>query len=84
VKRQSQSHVRWYCRYHVIIVPKYRKKAMFGVLRKDTGVILKDQCKQFEGELVEGHAMSDHIHMFIHFCYSFISVIPCLITGWFI
>ena len=60
---QSQSHVRWYCRYHVVIVPKYRKKAIFGVLRKDIGVILNDLCKQFGVELVEGHAMSDHIHM---------------------
>jgi putative transposase len=33
---QSQSHVRWYCRYHVVIVPKYRHKAIFGVLRKDS------------------------------------------------
>jgi putative transposase len=32
---QSQTHVRWYCRYHVVIVPKYRKKAIYGVLRKD-------------------------------------------------
>ena len=60
---QSQSHVRWYCRYHIVIVPKYRKKAIFGVLRKEIGGILNDLCKQFGVELVEGHAMPDHVHM---------------------
>ena len=39
---QSQSHVKWYCRYHVVIVPKYRKKATFGTLRKEIGGVLKD------------------------------------------
>ena len=60
---QSQSHVKWYCRYHVVIVPKYRKKAIYGVLRKAIGVILKDLCLQFGVELVEGHPMPDHIHL---------------------
>lgn len=60
---QSQSHVWWYCRYHVVIVPKYRRKAIYGVLRKDIGGILKDLCGQFGMDLVEGHAMSDHVHM---------------------
>ena len=60
---QSQTHVRWYCRYHIVIVPKYRKKAIYGVLRKEIGGNLKDLCGQFGVELVEGHAMSDHIHL---------------------
>ena len=60
---QSQSHVRWYCRYHIVIVPKYRKKAIYGVLRKEIGRVLKDLCGQFGVELVEGHAMPDHVHM---------------------
>ncbi len=60
---QSQTHVRWYCKYHVVIVPKCRKKAVYGVLRKDIGGILRDLCRQFGVELVEGHAMSDHVHM---------------------
>ena len=60
---KSQSHVRWYCRYHIVIVPKYRRKSIFGKLRKDIGVILTDLCTQFEIELIEGHAMPDHIHM---------------------
>ena len=60
---QSQSHVRWYCRYHIVIVPKYRQKAIYGVLRKEIGGVLKDLCSQFGVELVEGHAMSDHVHL---------------------
>ena len=60
---QSQSHVRWYCRYQVVIVPKYRKKAIYGVLRKQIGGVLKDLCSQFGVERVEGHAMPDPVHL---------------------
>ena len=60
---RRQSHVKWYCRYHVVIVPKYRQKAIFGRLRKDIGRILRELCEQFEIELIEGHAMRDHVHL---------------------
>ena len=60
---QSQAHVKWYCRYHVVIVLKYRRKSMFGVIRRDIGEILKELCRRFEVELVEGHVMPDHVHM---------------------
>ena len=60
---QSQAHVRWYCRYHVVIVPKYRRKAMYGAVRRDVGEILRQLCVRFGIELVEGHVMSDHVHM---------------------
>ena len=60
---QNQSHVTWYCRYHVIMAPKYRRKSMFGVLRRDIGLILKELCRRFGIDLVEGHVMPDHIHM---------------------
>ena len=43
---QSQSHVRWYCRYHVVFVPKYRKKVIFGQLRRGIGKILRELCEQ--------------------------------------
>ena len=42
----NQSHVRWYCRYHIVIVPQYRQKAIFGTLRKDIGQILRELCDQ--------------------------------------
>ena len=60
---QSQSHVRWYCRYHVVFVPKYRRKSIFGQLRKGIGQILRDLCRQHGVELLEGHALRDHVHM---------------------
>ena len=60
---QSLSHVRWYCRYHVVIVPKYRKRMIFGALKRQIGGILRTLCEHEGIELVEGHALSDHVHM---------------------
>jgi putative transposase len=60
---QSLSHVRWYCRYHVVLVPKYRKRAIFGSLRKAIGEMLRKLCEQEGVELVEGHALPDHVHL---------------------
>ena len=60
---QSQSHVKWDCKYHVVIVPKYRKKLMYGKLRNQVGPILKELCRQKGVEVVEGHVMPDHVHM---------------------
>ena|SRR6266571_5626016 len=60
---QSLSHVRWYCRYHVVFVPKYRKRAIFGSLRKAIGGMLRQLCEQEGVELVEGHALPDHVHL---------------------
>jgi len=60
---QSLSHVRWDCKYHVVIVPKYRKKVIYGKLKRQVGPILRRLCQQRGVELLEGHAMPDHIHM---------------------
>ena len=60
---QGQSHVKWYCKYHIVFVPKYRRRAIFGNLRRQIGGILRDLCAQQGVDLVEGHAMSDHIHL---------------------
>ena len=62
---QRQAHVKHYCRYHIVFVPKYRKKSIYGVLRKDIGGIFRDLCRQNGIELVEGHAMGDHVHMLL-------------------
>ena len=51
---QSQSHVRWYCRYHVVWVPKYRKRAIFGQTRSGIGRIIRELCQRPGVELVEG------------------------------
>ena len=62
---QSLSHVRWECKYHVVIVPKYRRKQMFGRLRRQIGALLRELCRQKDLELLEGKAMPDHIHMLL-------------------
>jgi putative transposase len=51
--------------YHIVFVPKYRKKAMFGSLRKKIGGVLRQLCEQEKIELVEGHAMPDHVHLLL-------------------
>ncbi len=60
---RSLSHVRWDCKYHIVFVPKYRKKALYGKVRKHIGEILRDLCKQKGVDLLDGHAMPDHIHL---------------------
>jgi putative transposase len=62
---QSQAHVKWECKYHVVILPKYRRKVLYGRLRRRVGAILRDLCRQKGIELVEGKAMPDHIHMLL-------------------
>ena len=59
----SLSHVRWDCKYHVVIVPKYRKRSLYGQLKTRTGEILRDLCRQRGVDLLEGHLMPDHVHM---------------------
>ena len=62
---QSQAHVKHYCRYQIVFVPKYRKKTLYGALRRDIGGIFKNLCRQGGVELVEGYAMKDHFHMLL-------------------
>ena len=62
---QSQAHVKWECKYHVVILPKYRRKTLYGRVRREVGRILRELCRQKGLELVEGHAMRDHIHMLL-------------------
>jgi len=61
----SQSHVRWYCRYHIVFTPKYRKKVIFGELRRQIGAMPRKLCEQNKIELIEGHAMPDHMHILL-------------------
>jgi len=60
---ENLSHVRWECKYHVVIIPKYRRKVIYGRLRRQIGAILRELCRQKGVELLEGHSMPDHIHM---------------------
>ena len=65
VDESSLSHTRWKCQYHIVLVPKYRRKAVYGKLRKDIGAILRRLCDYKHVEIIEAHAMPDHIHMLL-------------------
>jgi putative transposase len=62
---QSLAHVKWDCKYHVVFIPKYRRKILYGKLRQAVGRILRELCEQKEIVLVEGHATPDHIHLLL-------------------
>lgn len=57
------SHCRWECKYHLVFIPKYRKKVLYGRLRNQVGKILRKLCEEKKLELLEGHARENHIHM---------------------
>src|SRR5690554_5552043 len=62
---QSLSHTRWDCKYHVVFIPKRRKKRIFGALRRHLGEVFHELAAQKESKIVEEHVMPDHIHMCI-------------------
>lgn len=62
---QSLSHSKWNCKYHVVFVPKRRRKALFGKIRQQLGPILHELARQKECRIIEGHLMPDHVHMCI-------------------
>ena len=61
----SLSHTRWNCKYHIVFIPKYRRKEIYGKIRTDIGQIHRQLCVYKDVEIIEAHAMSDHIHMMI-------------------
>ena len=62
---QSLSHSKWDCKYHVVFVPKRRRRAIFGQARRQLGAILYALARQKECQIIEGHLMPDHVHMCI-------------------
>ena len=62
---QSLSHSKWDCKYHVVFVPKRRRKAIFGQARRQLGAIFHALARQKECQIIEGHLMPDHVHMCI-------------------
>ncbi|MBI5077587.1 IS200/IS605 family transposase [Candidatus Falkowbacteria bacterium] len=62
---QSLSHSSWDCKYHVVFVPKYRKKIIYGQLRQHLGQIFHELARQKECKIVEGKLVVDHVHMCI-------------------
>jgi len=62
---QSLSHSKWDCKYHVVFIPKRRRRALFGRARRHLGPIFHALARQKECQILEGHLMSDHVHMCI-------------------
>jgi len=62
---KSLAHSRWECKYHVVFIPKYRRKAIYGEVRQMLGEILHDLARQKECRIIEGHLLADHVHMCI-------------------
>ena len=61
--RDSLSHTKWLCKYHIVFTPKYRRKAIYGQYKESIGQILRQLCNYKGVEIVEGHLMPDHVHM---------------------
>ena len=61
----SLNHTRWECKYHIVFIPKYRKKVLYGQIRKELGEVFHRLARQRESFIEEGHVMSDHVHMMI-------------------
>ena len=62
---QSLSHSKWDCKYHVVFVPKRRRKTIFGQARRQLGAIFHALARQKECQIIEGHLMPDHVPMCI-------------------
>jgi len=60
---ESLSHTKWECKYHVVFIPKYRRKILYGQLRTHLGEVLRELARQKESVIVEGHLQPDHVHM---------------------
>lgn len=61
----SLNHTRWECKYHIVFIPKYRRKALFGQIRRDLAEVFHTLARQRESLIEEGHLMPDHVHMMI-------------------
>ncbi len=61
----SLSHTKWECKYHIVFIPKYRRKALYGDLRRYLGEVFRELARQRESRIEEGHLMPDHVHMMI-------------------
>jgi len=62
---ESLSHSKWDCKYHVVFVPKHRKKVLYGKVRKFLGPLFRELASQRGSTIIEGHMVQDHVHMLI-------------------
>lgn len=62
---QKLSHTTWQCKYHVIFIPKYRRRRLYGVVRRELGEVFHRLAEHKESKIEEGHIMPDHVHMLL-------------------
>jgi len=61
----SLAHTKWNCKYHIVFAPKYRRKIIYGELKKEIGKILRELCEWKDVKIVEAELCPDHIHMLV-------------------
>ena len=64
-KIESLSHSKWECKYHVVFIPKCRRRALYGQLRRHLGEVFHELARHRDSRIEEGHLMADHVHMLI-------------------
>jgi putative transposase len=62
---QTLSHTKWECKYHVVFIPKYRRKVLYGQVRQYLGEVFRELARQKESRIEEGHLQADHVHMLL-------------------
>lgn len=63
--KNSLTHTRWECKYHIVFAPKYRRQIIYGKIKRDVGKILRELCERKGVEIVEAECCIDHIHMLV-------------------
>ena len=61
---RSIAHTRWNCTYHIVFIPKFKRKVMYGDLRREIGEILRKLCEMSQVQLIEGKICANHVHMY--------------------
>ena len=62
---ESLNHTKWDCKYHVVFIPKYRRRTLYGDLKRHLGPVFRQLAEQRESRVEEGHLMPDHVHMLL-------------------
>ena len=65
MEQNSLKHTKWECKYHVVFIPKCRRKVLYKQLRRDLGAVFRALTEQKESRIEEGHLMVDHVHMLL-------------------
>ncbi len=64
-RQDNLQHTKYECKYHVVFIPKYRRKILFKVIYRYLGEVFHDLARQKESRIEEGHMLEDHVHMLV-------------------